>query len=277
MTKPRKPVRRDLGAANAAPATTKAKETAPAKGKGAANAAPINEGDAAAKAASKAAEATLGERLKEMPKASGGQPYRSTGTKSEPVESRPPTLAQLGGGKSAARPPRRSRRRSSAACARSSTPCWRRTRAATMPDPSPIEALMQVCAGEIDDAARATICECVTAYREGHVGSLDEAFRLQARPGQRRPGTLLRLACRDKAIRELAARAFPGLKRAKQARLIAQALARYEGTIWRRTRGNSDNPHPDDLVRSLLWKTLKTGPAPSFSTIRRLLTSSGYS
>ncbi|MCK1669671.1 MULTISPECIES: hypothetical protein [unclassified Bradyrhizobium] len=110
----------------------------------------------------------------------------------------------------------------------------------------------------------------LAALSANELAALRDALR--TRPGQRTPETLAALAERDRLVRELAARCYPGLCRHQQSMRIHDELARYASTTWTRTRADLVCRHRDDR-RRLIWQILKMrgGHVPAVRTINDIL------
>ena len=100
-----------------------------------------------------------------------------------------------------------------------------------------LQRLADACSGNgLPVADAAAIRAAVDAYLAGKAGSLDQAFGLKPRAGERSWRTAAAIAERDRLIRQTAIKFWPAHKHAQQARLLAGALRHYGGTAWSREK-----------------------------------------
>jgi hypothetical protein len=88
--------------------------------------------------------------------------------------------------------------------------------------------------------------------------------------GHRLPETLVRLAERDRLLREVAEIFFPGLSARQQAQQVHDALRAYASTAWRRERTLLECPRRHaGKISAHLWAILAAYPSiPAPITIR---------
>lgn len=81
---------------------------------------------------------------------------------------------------------------------------------------------------------------------------------------------------RDRLIKEIAARFFPGLPYRDQARKISDAWTNYTSSAWvREARLDRCPGRREETLQGLFWKALKMRPhQPSYERIRKLLAGS---
>ena len=86
---------------------------------------------------------------------------------------------------------------------------------------------------DVDDPDVEAIADALDAFLAGRADTLDEALGLpRRRPGERTRATELAINERNRIVREAAARHYPALRPAAQAKELATELGRFRATAW---------------------------------------------
>lgn len=131
---------------------------------------------------------------------------------------------------------------------------------------------------ELADVAEALdprLCPLARAVRALLAGA-EDPFELKRQPGQRTAVTTIRIERRDELLREVAARFFPGLPAASQAREIARVMHDYFTRGWVNDRGDAECPARRRAhITGALWHVFKLEPRPlGEDRLRRVLVAS---
>jgi hypothetical protein len=90
--------------------------------------------------------------------------------------------------------------------------------------------------------------------------------------GHRSRQTELLISERDKLLRDIARRFYPGVSRREVAYRLRRSWLQYQQGRWRRTSAESKPPHDADSLDAALWHLLWIKDfVPSIPTIRRAL------
>lgn len=117
---------------------------------------------------------------------------------------------------------------------------------------------------EAGDADSKWLAGCLQQYLDGAERGLtvETALDLARQPGQVAWWTEAAIERRDTALRELAARFWPGSMVGSQARAIERLALRYATSAWRLDRERDDMPaRHEGTATECLWRAFKSGAA----------------